>query len=278
MRKWIFAAVALLAFVTLSFAQPESESMDITTLVPEGYSMVDYLSDETVQQFSAAEEVLSEGQDYYALIVTNKGSLLVDLFEEGAPLTVNNFAFLSLNHYYDGIIFHRVLDNFMAQTGDPTGTGTGGPGYQFADEFNSELRHSGAGVLSMANSGPNTNGSQIFITFVDTPHLDDRHSVFGQVVEENLAVLDDLTRVEPGRPPFAYLDETVAQAAARGLMLEADDATLLRDLIEEAQGNLPQLGENFVLDGYRLTMGRAGERLAVAFYDRIESVAILTKN
>lgn len=274
--------LAVLSFFALSLAQQDAASTDVMALnVPEGYSLVAYLSDEQVQEFAAAEEVLEEGKDYYALMLTNRGSMLIDLFEEGAPLTVNNFVFLSLHHYYDGIIFHRVLDNFMAQTGDPTGTGMGGPGYQFADEFNSELRHSGAGVLSMANSGPNTNGSQIFITFVDTPHLDDRHSVFGQVIDNNLAVLDSLQRVDPGQPPFAYVDDTVAEARARGLDLPAADDALLRDIIIEQEGSLPNLGETFTLYGYHLLMGRtdgANPRSAVAFYDQIETVAILTKD
>lgn len=280
MRK--IGMLAALGLFALLFAQEDAASMEMMARnAPEGYSMVAYLSDEQVQQFDAADEVLEEGNDYYALMVTNKGSMLIDLFEEGAPLTVNNFVFLALHHYYDDIIFHRVLDSFMAQTGDPTGTGTGGPGYQFADEFNSELRHSGAGVLSMANSGANTNGSQIFITFVETPHLDDRHSVFGQVVEADLAVLDDLARVEPGRPPFAYVDATVAEARARGLDIQADDDALLRDIIIEQEGALPNLGTTFTLAGYHVLMGRtdgANPRSAVAFYDQIETVAILTKD
>jgi len=116
-------------------------------------------------------------------IETNMGDIYADLFAEKAPKTVGNFVTLSEKGFYDGIIFHRVIPNFMIQTGDPTGTGTGGPGYQFEDEFDSSLRHDKAGMLSMANAGPNTNGSQFFITEVPTPFLDNRHSVFGQVTE-----------------------------------------------------------------------------------------------
>jgi len=114
-------------------------------------------------------------------IETTKGDIYADLFAAEAPKTVENFVTLAQKGFYDGIIFHRVIPNFMIQTGDPTGTGMGGPGYQFKDEFSSKLRHDKPGMLSMANSGPNTNGSQFFITEVPTPWLDDKHSVFGQV-------------------------------------------------------------------------------------------------
>ncbi len=116
-------------------------------------------------------------------IETTAGDIYADLYKEEAPKTVENFATLAKKGFYDGIIFHRVIPGFMIQTGDPTGTGMGGPGYQFKDEFSKKLRHDKPGVLSMANSGPNTNGSQFFITDAPTPWLDDRHSVFGQVTQ-----------------------------------------------------------------------------------------------
>jgi cyclophilin family peptidyl-prolyl cis-trans isomerase len=116
-------------------------------------------------------------------IETTMGDIYADLYESEAPKTVANFVTLAKKGFYDGIIFHRVIPNFMIQTGDPTGTGMGGPGYQFADEFSQKLRHDKPGVLSMANSGPGTNGSQFFITVVPTPWLDDHHSVFGQVTQ-----------------------------------------------------------------------------------------------
>ena len=133
---------------------------------------------------------------YQAVIHTDKGAITLDLFADRAPRTVNNFVFLAREGFYDGVTFHRVIDNFMAQTGDPTGTGTGGPGYRFADEFHPELRHDGPGVLSMANAGPDTNGSQFFITHVATPWLDDKHSVFGRVVE-GLDVLNAIPVRDP---------------------------------------------------------------------------------
>jgi len=118
---------------------------------------------------------------YTATIQTAGGDIVLQLFADKTPNTVNNFVFLAREGFYDGVIFHRVIENFMVQGGDPTGTGRGGPGYSFADEFHPELRHDGPGVLSMANAGPNTNGSQFFITHVATPHLDGKHSVFGRV-------------------------------------------------------------------------------------------------
>jgi len=127
---------------------------------------------------------------------TDKGTMVIELFADKTPNTVNNFVFLSREGYYDGVIFHRVIDNFMVQGGDPTGTGMGGPGYKFGDEFDPGLKHDKQGVLSMANAGPGTNGSQFFITHIPTPWLDGKHSVFGQVVEG----LDVLMSI-PARDP-----------------------------------------------------------------------------
>ena len=118
-----------------------------------------------------------------ATIHTKKGNIRIELFEDKVPKTVANFEKLVKQGFYNGLKFHRVIPDFMIQTGCPLGTGTGGPGYKFADEFHKDLRHSGPGVLSMANSGPNSNGSQFFITHVATPWLDGKHSVFGQVIE-----------------------------------------------------------------------------------------------
>ncbi|MCH8149041.1 MAG: peptidylprolyl isomerase [Planctomycetes bacterium] len=118
-----------------------------------------------------------------AIIDTNRGSIRVQLYDDKAPNTCANFEKLAGQGFYDGLKFHRVIDSFMVQTGCPQGTGTGGPGYQFEDEFHDDLKHDGPGVLSMANSGPNSNGSQFFITHVPCGHLDGKHSVFGRVLE-----------------------------------------------------------------------------------------------
>ncbi len=117
-----------------------------------------------------------------ATIVTNRGTIRLQLHEDKAPRTVANFEKLVGDGFYNKLTFHRVLPDFMIQTGCPQGTGTGGPGYTFEDEFHPDLKHTGPGVLSMANSGPNTNGSQFFITHIATPWLDGKHSVFGQVL------------------------------------------------------------------------------------------------
>jgi peptidyl-prolyl cis-trans isomerase A (cyclophilin A) len=134
----------------------------------------------------------------YARFDTSEGKFTIRLFDKEAPKTVENFVGLAegtkewtdpktgekvKKPFYDGLIFHRVIDGFMIQGGCPLGTGTGGPGYKFADEFNPKLRHTKEGILSMANAGPNTNGSQLFVTLGPTPHLNDRHSVFGEVAE-----------------------------------------------------------------------------------------------
>ncbi|MBI1883855.1 MAG: peptidylprolyl isomerase [Chlamydiae bacterium] len=128
-------------------------------------------------------------------IETSMGTLEADLYSDEAPKTVINFVTLAQKGFYNGLIFHRVIPNFMIQTGDPTGTGRGGPGYQFEDEFSPKLKHDKPGVLSMANSGPNTNGSQFFITEVPTPWLDGHHSVFGQVTQ-GLDIISKISHVK----------------------------------------------------------------------------------
>ena len=118
-----------------------------------------------------------------ATFETNQGTFKVELFEDRAPKTAKNFADLAKDGFFNGVIFHRVIDGFMIQGGDPTGTGRGGPGYTIQDEFGKDLRHSSEGMLSMANSGPNTGGSQFFITLAATPWLDGKHAIFGKVVD-----------------------------------------------------------------------------------------------
>src|SRR6266511_3842770 len=148
----------------------------------------------------------------YAHFTTSEGTFTIQLFDEDAPKTVANFVGLAegskewtdprtgrkgAGPYYNGTIFHRVIDAFMIQGGDPLGQGIGGPGYNFADEFHPKLRHNKAGIMSMANRGPNTNGGQFFITLAPTPHLDDRHTVFGEVVD-GMDVIGKIGRTQTG--------------------------------------------------------------------------------
>jgi len=142
--------------------------------------------------------VIDTSKEYIATIKTEKGNIVLELFASDVPITVNNFVFLAREGFYDGSTFHRVIPGFMAQGGDPTGTGRGGPGYTFADEF-TEHTHV-AGALSMANAGPNTNGCQFFITYTPKHGLGGKHSVFGQVIE-GMDVLEKLTPRDPNQKP-----------------------------------------------------------------------------
>jgi len=135
----------------------------------------------------------------YAHFETSMGNFTVELFDQQTPNTVANFIKLTEKNFYDGVIFHRVIDRFMIQGGDPTGTGRGGPGYTFADEIHQELKHNSEGILSMANAGPNTNSSQFFITLAPTPHLDGRHTVFGKV-SEGIDVVRKIGKTKTSKP------------------------------------------------------------------------------
>tara|TARA_B100000965_G_scaffold324780_1_gene286849 strand:- start:399 stop:983 length:585 start_codon:yes stop_codon:yes gene_type:complete len=160
-------------------------------------------TDETAGEINMSTE-------YYAYIEledqngNNMGKVKIELYADKTPKTVQNFIDLSNSGFYDGVIFHRVIPGFMAQTGDPDGTGTGGPGYTFEDEFHPSLSHDSAGILSMANRGPDTNGSQFFITYAPTPHLDNAHSVFGKVIEGQ-----ELIDAIPPRDPSMINDPAV---------------------------------------------------------------------
>lgn len=153
-------------------------------------------------------------KNYKAHMKTDKGTMVIELYADKTPKTVNNFVFLAREGYYDNVIFHRVIDNFMVQGGDPTGTGRGGPGYKFGDEFDSSLKHDKQGILSMANAGPGTNGSQFFITHGPTPHLNGKHTVFGQVVE-GLDVLMSIPLRDPGNinaPAVKIISVTIEES------------------------------------------------------------------
>jgi cyclophilin family peptidyl-prolyl cis-trans isomerase len=160
---------------------------------------------------------LDPEKDYHANLITEKGTVRIRLFAREAPQTVNNFVFLAREGYFDGTTFHRVIEGFMAQGGDPTGTGAGGPGYRIMDEFHPDLRHDKPGILSMANRGPDTGGSQFFITHVATPWLDDRHAVFGEVVE-GMEVVNALRERDPqhDREPGDAIGRVEIEETPRG--------------------------------------------------------------
>ncbi len=159
---------------------------------------------------------LDTNQILVATISTNMGDIVLQLFPDKAPKTVENFVGLATEGYYNGVIFHRVIDDFMIQGGDPTGTGSGGEsffGSPFEDEFNSELKHSEPGILSMANAGPNTNGSQFFITLVPTPWLDGHHSIFGKVIS-GMDVVKSIGKVATSKPFDKPLKDVVMKTVS----------------------------------------------------------------
>ena len=157
------------------------------------------------KQWSSPPEIaIDPAKKYAAVISTDKGEITIELYADKVPNTVNNFVFLARAGYYDDTYFHRIIPSFMVQGGDPTGTGSGSPGYRFEDEFDASLRHDKPGVLSMANAGPGTNGSQFFLTHVATPHLDDKHTVFGQIVA-GLDVLMSIPEREPSKTDSPYV-------------------------------------------------------------------------
>ncbi|MFC6591739.1 peptidylprolyl isomerase [Deinococcus lacus] len=191
-----------------SSAAAGSEAVTQPGPIPAGYTEVKPLSAEPKREFAGPPALsLEQGKDYYALLDTSRGQVLVDLFEQETPITVNNFVDLARHHFYDQTRFHRVIDGFMAQAGDPLSAdegkkaawGTGGPGYTFGDEIRQKLTFDSPGLLAMANSGAGpdgtgTNGSQFFITFGPTDFLNGRHTIFGKVVQGEAEVLPKLTR------------------------------------------------------------------------------------
>ncbi|MBL8155438.1 MAG: peptidylprolyl isomerase [Anaerolineae bacterium] len=185
------------------------------------------------RSFSQAEQVLQSGVDYRAIFCTAAGPVVIDLLEQQTPNTVNNFVFLAQKGYYNNTTFHRVIESFMVQGGDPTATGTGGPGYSFADEFVGGLSFDAPGKLAMANSGPNTNGSQFFITTVPTPHLNQLHTIFGLVIEgqanvEKIELRDPAAAATPGTALNTVLivtDPSSVQMATKAPPTEAEVKT-----------------------------------------------------
>lgn len=202
----VLVVLALVIYVVIESGILEPPPVDLAEFEPSGTpqqicnAATPAITGGTNGQYPQAPPLqLEANTDYQAIFCTSEGPVYVDLLEGVAPITVNSFIFLANNNYYNNTVFHRVLDGFMAQGGDPTGTGAGGPGYQFVNETSPEYTFDSAGVLAMANAGPNTNGSQFFITFAPAPFLDGQYSIFGQVIsgQENV---DALQRIDPQSP------------------------------------------------------------------------------
>ena len=195
----IFLAIILAASILAAACLPASISTPVPTAAPQtSVESTPVAASRSIKKYAGPPQMtIDRSAKYIATIKTNRGNIVLELFASAAPKTVNNFVFLANAGFYDGIIFHRVIPNFMIQGGDPTGTGTSGPGYKFEDEFDPTLGFDRPGILAMANSGPNTNGSQFFITVVPTPNLNGAHTIFGQVLEGQ-EVADTISKVTTG--------------------------------------------------------------------------------
>lgn len=211
----IVIVLLLLGYMFLNNGRLDEPEISVSTLPPVTEEPVatqvqeTEVSDTSFQYDSYPPMAIDQEKKYSATFKMAKGGeFVVQLFADKAPLAVNSFVFLAREGFYDGVIFHRVIEGFMAQGGDPTGTGAGGPGYSFADEFDSSLTFDKPGLLAMANSGPNTNGSQFFITFVPTDWLNNLHTIFGEVIE-GMEVVNAITRTEPGSGIPADVIETI---------------------------------------------------------------------
>ena len=193
--------VLVLGFFVWQYALSPAEAPAFVGDIGTPYDCSVFDSIPQAEQYASAPPMLIDtSKAYFANFeMENGGTFIIQLYPEQAPVTVNSFVFLACKEFYYGVTFHRVLDGFMAQGGDPTGSGLGGPGYSFEDEF-SDLTFNKPGILAMANSGPNTNGSQFFITYAATPHLNNRHTVFGEVVD-GMEVVYGITKRDPDQGP-----------------------------------------------------------------------------
>lgn len=223
MRK-LLLAVSLFAFSAAAFAEDKAAEV-----LKEDTKKEKVEKKDDKKLGTGAKSKDAKGKNMFAIMETSMGKIKIKLFNDKAPQTVENFVGLAegtkewtdaktskkeKKPLYNGTIFHRVIDGFMIQGGDPEGTGRGGPGYQFADEFSPDLKHSKKGILSMANAGPGTNGSQFFITLGPTPHLDNRHSVFGEVVEG----MDVVEKI--GKTKTAGADRPVTDVTIKSVKIE----------------------------------------------------------
>ena len=203
-KRYLFIGGGVVLFLLVAFfgwRALSGSSSESAPIVVEGERPLASIPPNQREEYYDAypEMVIDTGKTYEAVIKTDKGDMRFLLYDDEAPLAVNNFVYLANQGFYDGTIFHRVLADFMAQAGDPSGTGAGGPGYEFADETDNDLGFDQRGLLAMANAGPSTNGSQFFITFAPTPWLDGLHTIFGELIEGD-DVLASLTLRDPAAP------------------------------------------------------------------------------
>lgn len=245
--KMIGALSVIVVAVGVANAQDAQTPTEICAAAPK--------EEPATREYTQAEQVLEAGLDYRAVFCTEAGAIYVDLFEKYAPVTVNNFVFLAENSYYNNTTFHRVLQDFMAQGGDPTGTGSGGPGYQFGDETPGFITFDRPGLLAMANAGPGTNGSQFFVTTSLPDYLNYRHTIFGDVLEgyENVvslklrdpeqnpaeagAVLETVVIVTDPALVTSAFSEDITVATAEEIIAALDvSATLPEDLVASQNG------------------------------------------
>lgn len=214
--------------------------------------------------------------DVVAKFETTEGNFEVKLFHKRAPMTVSNFVNLAKKGFYNGLVFHRVIPNFMIQGGDPKGDGTGGPGYNFSDEFHKELNHSKKGILSMANSGPDTNGSQFFITVAPTTHLDNRHSVFGEVTS-GYDVVEKISKVERDNRDKPKKAVTINKLSIVGSfktvpvkqlkkLTKKEIESLTRKQVEKLLTKIGEAQNLGKLDKLKIEQGRASGGMVQALY------------
>lgn len=255
--KW-FRGLSMLVVIavllgTMSLSAPVLRAQAQTAQTPDDLcaAATKTITEPATREFKEAGQVLKSGVDYWAVICTDKGAIYLDLLEDKAPITVNSFVFLAQQGYFNNTTFHRVIPGFMAQGGDPTGTGSGGPGYEFKNETDSGLKFDKSGVVAMANAGADTNGSQFFITYGPQPHLDGGYSIFGQVFQ-GIGVAELLLPRDPQQNPTyegSKLQTVVIVEDPKTVSATPDgppDMAHFQKLLEEIVAT--QLNEQFVLN------------------------------
>ena len=281
-HKRVIPILLLIGLMLVNMQTAFAQDAEAQAQTPEAICESATPEEPETRSFDAPEDVLEFGVDYYAIICTSVGPIYIDLFETFTPLTVNNFVFLAQNGYYNNTTFHRVMEDFMAQGGDPTATGTGGPGYSFTDEFVSFLTFDEPGLLAMANSGPNTNGSQFFLTTAATDWLNYQHTIFGDVVAgqdvvESIPLRDLASAEEPGASLNTVIIVTDPSTVDVSIP-EADVAPVGQADFEQALAEFPELPEFLVIDE-NVTGVVDAEAIAERAGDAAEEIStLLTEN